>query len=198
VARKAAKPASAAGELEPLARAALLEVTPAATVGALVETRAGAEEGLTELVFESAQRGYVGWSWVVTLASVHDGVSGEAQPPTVLELGLVPGEAALLAPEWVPWSVRLAEWEAQQATLAAAGETPEDDELDDDADEDEDLDDDLDDDDDDSDDDDSDEDDDDLDDDEDDDFEDVDDDAPMLTHAGDIDGVDIDALDDED
>jgi len=205
--------------LESLARAALAEVTPEGTVGALLEVRPGSEDGLRDLVFAPELRGYAGWSWIVTVAAVTDAVSGEASAPTVLELGLLPAEGALLAPAWVPWSVRLAEWEAQQAALAAeaaaAGAASAEDDgadtgldaegpdgEDDDLDEDDDLEDDTDEDDD------LDEDDDDEDADDDDDFEDEDDTGDLdadddfdeddlpVTHGGDIDGVDIDELDD--
>ena len=49
-----------------------------------------------------------------TIARVDDG------EPTVLETELMPGEAALLAPEWVPWSERLADYRAAQDAAAAA------------------------------------------------------------------------------
>jgi hypothetical protein len=53
------------------------------------------------------------------------------EEPTVLEAELLPGEGALLAPDWVPWSERLEDYkEAQAAAAAAAGV----DELDDDSD----------------------------------------------------------------
>ena len=197
---------------EGIARAALLEVTPASSVGDLLEARVG-EDGVIELRFAPTSDAYRGWSWVVSVAAIDDG--GE---PTVLELGLIPGEGALLAPEWVPWSVRLADWEAHQAELLAeSGEAADDeDDLDDDDDEDaDDADDDLDDDTDDdvdddaddedeldeidSDDDDSDDDDDESDDEEPDDVfdDDVDDEEPgaRSTHSGDLDGIDIDVLD---
>jgi hypothetical protein len=52
--------------------------------------------------FASRLPGYVGWHWAVTLAHVPgaDGV-------TVDEVVLLPGDAALLAPAWVPWHERL-------------------------------------------------------------------------------------------
>ncbi len=192
MARKKAVVAPDAGALESLARAALLEIIPAASVGVFVETRPTAEPGITDVVFEQTDPGYVGWSWVVTTAEVHDAVTGELCPPTVVELGLLPGDDALLAPEWVPWSVRLAEWNAQQAALAAeAGEDEADEpddgdgideaELDDEFDDSEDE-----------------EDDEDPDADDADDFEDLDEDEALArTHGGDIDGVDIDDLDDD-
>jgi hypothetical protein len=171
---------------EDIARAALAESTLPKFVGELTEEIARDDaEGVYDVVFASAQDGYHGWSWVVSIAAI-DGAE-----PTVMELGLVPGEESLLAPDWTPWSERLADWKAQQAVTSEAGEVIEGDEVDA-------LDDSDDDDDDDDDDDESDEDsdDDDTDDEDDDDDDDSDEDGPRLTHSGDIDGVDIDDLDD--
>nr|WP_221203607.1 DUF3027 domain-containing protein [Modestobacter versicolor] len=52
--------------------------------------------------FAAALPGYVGWHWAVTLARVpgDDAV-------TLDEVVLLPGDAALLAPAWVPWHERL-------------------------------------------------------------------------------------------
>ncbi|MGC5615534.1 DUF3027 domain-containing protein [Georgenia sp. Z1491] len=52
--------------------------------------------------FASAVPGYLGWRWSVTVARVPRG-----RTPSVSEVELVPGEGALLAPEWVPWADRL-------------------------------------------------------------------------------------------
>jgi len=165
-----------------LALRALHEITRPETVGDPAGYRVEGD-GIVSLLFENRMPGYPGWFWTVSLAVVPDA------EPTVLETELLPGETALLAPEWVPWAVRLAEYQAQQAAAAAvAGETSDDtaDELDEDVDAaDEGFDDD---------DDDLDED---ADGDEDDDEDAVDfdaDDSPIL-HAGDLDGVDIDELD---
>lgn len=155
-----------------LALAALGEITPASTVGPaagyFVE-----EDGSVSLRFENRLAGYPGWYWTVTVAQVED------EDPTVLEIELLPGDGALLAPEWVPWAERLAEYRAHQVELAEAaaadgGEADADGGVDDADGEDEDdvLDDDLDDDDDDD-----------------------DDRAADILHAGDLDGVDIDELD---
>ncbi|WP_022882489.1 DUF3027 domain-containing protein [Gryllotalpicola ginsengisoli] len=103
-----------------VARGALLEITPANTVGDvaghLVEG-----DGVLSLLFENRLSGYPGWYWTVTLSR---------EPGTdrvnVLEAELMPGDGALLAPEWVPWADRLAEWQAQQQAereaAAAAGQ----------------------------------------------------------------------------
>ncbi|SDC46627.1 Protein of unknown function [Geodermatophilus telluris] len=52
--------------------------------------------------FASRQPGYVGWYWAVTLARVPG-----TDEVTVDEVVLLPGDAALLAPAWVPWHERL-------------------------------------------------------------------------------------------
>ena len=96
-----------------MARRALLEVTPPETVGSVVGHVAEGEHGLT-LHFAADLAGYPGWHWSATIARVDDG------EPTVLETELMPGESALLAPEWVPWSERLADYRAAQDVIAAA------------------------------------------------------------------------------
>ena len=96
-----------------LARRALLEVTRPETVGSVVGHLVEGEHVLT-LLFASDLSGYPGWHWSVTIARV------EGAEPTVLETELMPGDAALLAPEWVPWSERLADYRAAQEALAAA------------------------------------------------------------------------------
>ena len=96
-----------------LARRALLDVTPPETVGSVVGHVAEGEHVLT-LHFAADLAGYPGWHWSATIARVDDG------EPTVLETELMPGEAALLAPEWVPWSERLADYRAAQDAAAAA------------------------------------------------------------------------------
>jgi hypothetical protein len=52
--------------------------------------------------FAASVPGYVGWMWVATLARVAD-----SDHITVDEVVLLPGEGALLAPEWVPWQRRV-------------------------------------------------------------------------------------------
>jgi hypothetical protein len=111
-----------------LARAALIETTPEHTVGDdaghIVEG-----EHVLSLRFESRLEGYVGWFWTVTIARVDDA------EPTVLELSLLPGDGALVAPDWVPWSERLADYRASQEAAASEEPVDDDDDTDDDADE---------------------------------------------------------------
>ena len=96
-----------------LARSALLEIAKDEHIGALLGHEAD-ESGAVTLFFESKLPGYPGWRWAASLAKA----SEDAQP-TVLEVEMLPGEGALLSPEWVPWSVRLAQYRESQAALEA-------------------------------------------------------------------------------
>jgi hypothetical protein len=95
------------------ARTALLEITPADTIGVplghIVEG-----EHVMSLLFDCNLAGYPGWRWTVTLARVD-----ENSDPSVLETELTPGDDALIAPEWVPWSDRLADYRTAQELAAA-------------------------------------------------------------------------------
>ncbi|CAO1653036.1 DUF3027 domain-containing protein [Salinibacterium sp. NSLL150] len=123
-------------QYEKLARGALLEITTDASIGALVGEQIESE-GTVSVLFASALPGYPGWNWTVSVAHV------EGQDPTVLEAELMPAEGALLSPDWVPWSERLAEYKAAQAaTEAADAEKAAAEEADDDLDDDDDDDDD--------------------------------------------------------
>jgi hypothetical protein len=146
------------------ARVALAEITPADTIGEPAGSR-DEGDGVVSVYFQTNLAGYPGWCWTVSIAHL------EGAEPTVLETELTPGDGALLAPDWVPWVDRLAEYEAAQE---AAGAGDEDDvDVDQDADEDEE-------------------------DDEDEDDEDEDDvDEGDLLQAGDLDGVDIDDVDED-
>lgn len=97
--------------LEALAREALLEITPAKTVGALREIEVA--DDVATVRFSTTQGGYLGWAWTVSIA-VNPGME-----PSVLETELMPGDGALLAPDWVPWADRLEEYLAQQAEAGA-------------------------------------------------------------------------------
>lgn len=109
--------------VEELARLALLEMTPEQSIGEL-ESTTDEGDGVVTVRFASSLAGYPGWRWTVSIATV------EGADPTVLETELMPGDGALLAPDWVPWSDRLAEYKAAQA--AASTETEDDDADDDD------------------------------------------------------------------
>jgi hypothetical protein len=114
-----------------LGRSALLEITTADTVGA----NAGSideGDGVVSVHFATTLSGYPGWHWTVSIAHV-DGLA-----PSVLETELTPGDGALLAPDWIPWVDRLADYRAAQDAaglaaeeLEAAGHEDDDDEDDD-------------------------------------------------------------------
>jgi hypothetical protein len=122
-----------------VARAALLEITPESTVGALVSEQAEGD-GVSTVRFASTMLGYPDWFWTVSVAQVSD-ADGHLEEPTVLEAELLPGDGALLAPDWVPWADRLEDYKAAQAAiaageLAAGGDDADDDDPDDLADDD--------------------------------------------------------------
>lgn len=104
----------ASDSVESAARAALNEIALRAQIGAL-RSRSHAADGVVELRFSASVSGHPGWEWAVTVAVI----DGDA--PTVLELGLLPGDGALLAPAWVPWADRLEELRAQGIADGEAG-----------------------------------------------------------------------------
>jgi hypothetical protein len=84
-----------------LAREALADVTEPGQVGEHLRAEASGERLVTH-VFECTMPGYRGWSWVVVLTR-----ASRAKAATVAETALLPGEDAILAPDWEPWSERL-------------------------------------------------------------------------------------------
>lgn len=105
------------------ARAGILEITDASTLGEGHEVR-GEEDRLSTHLFECTLKGYRGWSWFATLSR-----APRSKNATVCEVGLLPGPDALLSPEWVPWSERVRPEELaaqrkaeQEAAEQAAGE----------------------------------------------------------------------------
>ena len=103
------------------ARAAIAEVTDPADIG----ESAGAEMSeprVATLYFECRLLGYPGWRWAASLTRVD-----EDSPITVLEVELLPGEGAVVAPEWVPWSERLAQFRDAQSQERSDDETDDED-----------------------------------------------------------------------
>lgn len=90
-----------AAEAVELAREALLEVTEPGQVGEHLRAEASGERLVTH-VFECTMPGYRGWSWVVVVTR-----ASRAKAATVAETALLPGDDAILAPAWEPWSERL-------------------------------------------------------------------------------------------
>jgi Protein of unknown function (DUF3027) len=83
-----------------LARQAAIEVG-GDYVGEHLGVAAEGEHVLTH-AFATLQAGYRGWHWAVTVARAAD-----SDVVTVDEIVLLPGDSALLAPAWVPWSERM-------------------------------------------------------------------------------------------
>ncbi|HZE51213.1 MAG TPA: DUF3027 domain-containing protein [Jatrophihabitantaceae bacterium] len=94
------KPDSVCAAAVEIARSAALEVG-GDQVGDHVGVRAEGERIATH-AFIASVPGYTGWYWAVSVARVP-----RSKVVTVDEVVLLPGDAAVLAPEWVPWSERL-------------------------------------------------------------------------------------------
>lgn len=100
----AARAAKVAIKLDP-ACAGAVDVARAAIEGEQVGDHVGmvaeAERVVTHL-FECTMPAYRGWRWAVTLTR-----APRSRTVTVSETVLLPGEGALVAPSWVPWTERL-------------------------------------------------------------------------------------------
>lgn len=84
-----------------LAKTALLDITPADTIG----EHQGAEmigERLAMHHFAYTAKGYVGWHWTVSVAR-----APRQKFATVCEVNLLPGGGAILTPDWVPYAERV-------------------------------------------------------------------------------------------
>lgn len=84
-----------------VARQALTDICQAEEIGEHLEAIFEAERVVTHH-FACLKAGYSGWHWAVTMARAPRSRSG-----TVCEMCLLPGDGALLAPQWVPWAQRL-------------------------------------------------------------------------------------------
>jgi hypothetical protein len=83
------------------ARSALLEEVPASDVGEHLGSQAEGERVVTHL-FACHRKGYVGWRWSVTVAR-----ASRQKNVTIDEIVLIPGDEAIVAPQWVPYRERL-------------------------------------------------------------------------------------------
>ena len=127
-------PKSQVLEQKDFAREALIAATSKSKVGNFIEVIEEGD-GLASYLFENNQKGYVGWRWSVTI------FQADSAESTVSEIVLLPGPDSLVAPDWVPWSERLADYKAlqieleKQAALDAEEAEDSDDETDTDSDE---------------------------------------------------------------
>ena len=62
--------------------------------------------------FTCPHPGYPGWRWAVTVVR-----AARARVVTVSEVTMLPAEGALLAPQWVPWSARIAAGDVSPGVL---------------------------------------------------------------------------------
>ena len=102
-----------------MVRAELESVTAEGAVGEHAASYQ-VEERLVALLFECLMPGYRGWRWMVSVARPPRG-----RKATVCEIELLPGEDALLAPQWVPWAERLAPGDLTRADRLPFKETDE-------------------------------------------------------------------------
>ena len=95
------------------ARTAVESIAPAEQIGRHLGAKSEGDRLVTHL-FESKLPGYSGWQWYAVLTR-----NSRSKVVTVDELGLLPSEDSILAPEWVPWAERVRPEDAQQDDDAA-------------------------------------------------------------------------------
>ncbi|BDZ42664.1 hypothetical protein GCM10025865_19630 [Paraoerskovia sediminicola] len=101
VSARAARDAVLNGAVDAAREAAVGVANRPADVGDHLGTTAQADR-LISHHFACNLKGYRGWHWTVTVARVPRG-----RTATICEVELLPGDEALLAPDWLPWSERL-------------------------------------------------------------------------------------------
>jgi hypothetical protein len=95
-----------------VARTAVEGIAPASQIGKHLAARTEGDRVVTHL-FESRLAGYQGWQWYAVLTR-----NSRSKVITVNELGLLPSEDSILAPEWVPWAERVRPEDGQEDDLA--------------------------------------------------------------------------------
>lgn len=90
-----------------LALAALIEVCEPGSVGDFVGEKEISKNDL-EISFNCTLPAYKNWNWQVVLSR-----TDKKSPYTISEIVLLASENALLAPAWVPWAERIAEFRKQ-------------------------------------------------------------------------------------
>jgi hypothetical protein len=102
VQRRVAEPDAVCAGASGLARTAAEQLFGAGEVGDHLGVLAEGERLVTHY-FTCLAKGYRGWRWAITVAR-----APRSRTATVCETVLLPGDGAILAPAWVPWSDRLA------------------------------------------------------------------------------------------
>ena len=98
-----------------VARSAVEGITAASTIGTHLGAKSEGDRLVTHL-FESRLPGYQGWQWFAVLTR-----NSRSKVVTISELGLLPSEESILAPEWVPWAERVRPEDAQDEEALDAG-----------------------------------------------------------------------------
>jgi hypothetical protein len=84
-----------------VARNAVETIAKPGEIGPHIAARSEGERVVTHL-FESRLAGYGGWQWYAVVTR-----NSRSKVVTVSELGPLPSEDSILAPEWVPWAKRV-------------------------------------------------------------------------------------------
>jgi hypothetical protein len=106
------------------ARTAIEGIAKASEIGDHLAARTEGDRVVTHL-FESRLPGYIGWQWYAVLTR-----NSRSKVITVNELGLLPSEGSILAPEWVPWAERVRPEDAHEQEAQdqeSQGEEPDED-----------------------------------------------------------------------
>jgi hypothetical protein len=96
------------------ARAAVEGITEASSIGRHLAAKSEGDRLVTHL-FECRLPGYLGWQWYAVLTR-----NSRSKVVTVNELGLLPSEDSILAPDWVPWAERVRPEDEQEPELEPA------------------------------------------------------------------------------
>ncbi|UVJ40412.1 DUF3027 domain-containing protein [Arthrobacter sp. CJ23] len=83
------------------AREAVATIAGPGEIGAHLAAKSEGDRVVTHL-FESRLSGYLGWQWYAVVTR-----NSRSKIVTVSELGLLPSEDSILAPEWIPWAKRV-------------------------------------------------------------------------------------------
>jgi hypothetical protein len=96
-----------------LAEKAAKASAPVNGVGKFLGTTEDASKAISYR-FEANLGGYVGWEWNVVVFQAK-----KTDAATISEVVLLPGKDSIVAPDWVPWSERLAELEQSKQDQSA-------------------------------------------------------------------------------
>ena len=108
------KPDAVLAAAADFARTAVEGIAPASQIGRHLGAKTEGDRVVTHL-FESLLAGYQGWQWYAVLTR-----NSRSKVITVNELGLLPSEDSILAPEWVPWAERVRPEDARDDEIADA------------------------------------------------------------------------------